>query len=100
MPDDDVAGLAHGFNVDGKQLFDFAVAVAGDQGDFADLLAGVDNVEKLCEVGGRGGRADFDADRVLDAAEVFDVGVVGLASAVADPDEVGGCCVVAAVAGG
>lgn len=54
LPDDDVAGLAHGFDVDGEQLFDFAVAVAGDQGNFADFLAGVDDVEELCQVGGGG----------------------------------------------
>lgn len=54
LPDDDVTGLAHGFDVDGEELFDFAVAVAGDQGDFADFFARVDDVEELGEVGGGG----------------------------------------------
>ena len=36
------------------------------------------------------GRAELDADRVLDVAEQLDVGAVELAGALADPDEVAG----------
>ena len=95
LPDDDVAACLDGADVRGQVLGDEAFAVAGDEGDFADFAAGVDDVEEGDEFGGEHGGADFDADGVFEAAEVFDVGAVELAGSVADPEEVGGGVVVA-----
>src|SRR5690606_10055159 len=67
---------------------DLGRAVARDEGDFADLAGGVEGAQQGHQVRDRGGRADLDADRVGDAAEVLDVCAVDLAGAVADPEEV------------
>lgn len=90
LPDDAAAvlGVLDGADVRGEQGGDFAGAVAGDEGDFAGLAGGVEGAEQGEEVLGGRGRADLDADGVGDAAEELDVGVVELARAVADPDEV------------
>lgn len=96
LPDDASAVLRvlDGADVLGEQLGDLAGAVAGDEGDFAGLAGRVEGAEQGEDVFGWGGGADLDADGVCDAAEELDVGVVELAGAVTDPDEVGGCVVV------
>lgn len=90
LPDDAAAvlGVLDGADVRGEQVGDLAGAVAGDEGDLAGLAGGVEGAQQSEEVLGGRGRADLDADRVGDAAEELDVGVVELARAVADPDEV------------
>jgi hypothetical protein len=99
LPDDDVAGVADRGDVGGQVLGDLVGAVARDEGHFADFVGGVEDVEEGGQVGGGHGRADFDTDRVVEAAEELDVGVGELAGAVADPQEVGGGVVVAGAAG-
>ena len=97
LPDDRAVmrRCLHGLDVPWEVCRDLVVAVAGDEDDLADLVGRVEDVEERDEVGRRHARADFDADRVRDAAEELDVRVGGLAGAVADPKEVGGCAVVA-----
>ena len=80
-------------------LGDLVGAVARDEGHLADFAGGVEDVEEGGQVGRGHGRADFDTDRVAEAAEELDVGVGELAGAVADPQEVGGGVVVAGVTG-
>lgn len=90
LPDDAAAvlGVLDGADVRGEEGGDFAGAVAGDEGDFAGLAGGVEGAEQGEEVLRWSSRADLDADWVGDAAEELDVGVVELARAITDPDEV------------
>ena len=91
LPDDAALVLAalDGADVVGQELAHLVGAVARDERDLAHLAARVQGAEQLQQVrDGRGG-PDLDADGVGDAAEELDVGVVDLAGAVADPDEVG-----------
>ena len=89
-----------GADVGGKAGSDLGGAVAGDEGDFADGAGGIDEVKEFNQFRGRQGGTDFDADGVGDASDVFDVGVLELAGAVADPEEVGGGVVVRFGGGG
>lgn len=90
LPDDAAAvlGVLDGADVLREEVADLGGAVARDEGDFAGLARGVEGAEEGEQVRGRGAGADLDADGVGDAAEELDVGVVDLARAVADPDEV------------
>mmetsp|Transcript_128601 Transcript_128601/g.333428 ORF Transcript_128601/g.333428 Transcript_128601/m.333428 type:complete len:309 (-) Transcript_128601:84-1010(-) len=78
----------------GQQLLHLAGAVAGDDHDPALFLVGVQNLQELLKFVVLHGGSNLDADRVGDAAEVFQVGPVDLASAIPDPDEVGAQVVV------
>lgn len=90
LPDDcaRVLGVLDGADVLGEEVADLAGAVAGDEGDFARFPVRVEGAEEVEDVGERGRGPDLDADGVGDAAEELDVGVVDLAGAVADPEEV------------
>ena len=73
----------------GRQpVADLAGAEAGDEREPARLVRRVELRGQRDRVVGRRGRAELDADRVLDVAEQLDVGAVELAGALADPDEV------------
>lgn len=95
LPDGEVAAGADGADVEGEEKADFLFAVAGDEGDFAGMAEGVDEVEEGDELS-RGERwTNFNANGVLDAPDVFNVGTCQLACAVANPEKVGGGVVVA-----
>ena len=64
------------------------VAEPADQRQSARLVLRVQDVDQAQQPIGLQRRATLETDRVLDAAAVFDVGVVGLARPVADPDHV------------
>src|SRR5262245_25180066 len=71
-----------------QMLADLFAAEARDQRQPARLVVGIENVDQLEQLVRLQRRATFQADRVLDAAEIFDMGVIELAGAVADPDHV------------
>ena len=79
-------------------LVDLVVAEAADQRQPARLVLGVEHVDQPEQLVGLERRPAFHADRILDAAAILDMGVVGLARAVADPEHVAGGAVP--VAGG
>ena len=94
-----IAALAlHRADELGKMLLDLVGAEAGDQRQPARLVVRIQHVDKADEFVGLERRAAFEADRVLDAAAEFDMGMVGLAGAVADPQHVARGCIP--VAGG
>ncbi|QTK78540.1 hypothetical protein AT6N2_C0675 [Agrobacterium tumefaciens] len=74
------------------------VAETADQGQTASLVRRVQRIDQLDQIVGRQRRTTLQADRVLDAAEIFDMRMVELTRAVADPDHVARCRVP--VAGG
>ena len=61
-----------------------------DQRQAARLVFRIEDVDQPDQFVGLERRAAFEADRVLDAAAEFDMGVIGLAGAVADPQHVAG----------
>ncbi|CAM3831476.1 hypothetical protein NOZE110980_16960 [Nocardioides zeicaulis] len=73
-----------------EAVADLVGAEAGHEGEPARGVVGVEARGVGQGVVGRGGGAELDADRVLDAREQLDVGAVELAGALADPHEVGG----------
>ena len=77
---------------------DLVGAEAGDQRQPARLVLRVEHLDQLQQLIGGQRRAAFQADRVLDAAEELDMGMVELAGAIADPDHMAGG--VVPVAGG
>ena len=91
LPDDGAGVLRvfDGADVCRQEGGDLAGAVTRDERDLAGLAVGVQGAQHGKQVSRRGGRADLHADGVGDAAEVFNVCVVDLACAVADPEEVG-----------
>ena len=69
-------------------IADLVGAEAVDQRQPSGLVVGIEDVDQLQQFVRLQRRAAFQADRVLDAAEIFDMAVVELAGAVADPDHV------------
>jgi hypothetical protein len=69
---------------------DVVGAHADDDVEASGNVIGVEAVDELDEFVGSDGGAGFESDGVGDAAEEFDVGAFGVASAVADPKHVGG----------
>ena len=74
----------------GQPVADLAGAEAGDEGEPARRVVGVEPRGVGERVVGRRRRAELDADRVLDLRQQLDVGAVELAGALTDPDEVRG----------
>ena len=70
---------------------DFRRAKPADQRQAARLIAAVQLVDQADQIIGLQRGAAFQANRVLDAAEIFDMGMVKLARAVANPEHVAGC---------
>src|SRR6516162_9336033 len=71
-----------------RQLFgDLVGAEPGNQRQPSRLVVGIEQVDQLDQLVRLHRRAAFQADRILDAAKIFDVSVVELPRAVADPDE-------------
>ena len=69
---------------------DLVGAEAGDQGQPACLVLRIEHLDQLEQAVDRGRGTAFQADRVPDAAEELDMGMIELARAVADPDHVAG----------
>lgn len=68
----------------------FFVAHAGDERETSGLVGGVQDVDELEQVIGFHIRAAFEAERVFDAAQEFDMRTVGLPRAFAYPQHMGG----------
>ncbi|ENN89244.1 hypothetical protein RHSP_51838 [Rhizobium freirei PRF 81] len=64
------------------------VAETADERQAAGLVLRVQNIDQVDEVVRLQRRTALEADRVLDAAEIFDMRVICLARAVADPEHV------------
>ena len=69
-------------------LADLVGAEAVDQRQPARLVVRVEHVDQLQQLVGLERRTALQPDRVLDAAEIFDMAVIELAGAIADPDHV------------
>src|SRR5436190_3207593 len=87
-PDHGAALALDGADHSRQMLADLLGAKARDQRQPARLVVGIEHVDELQQLVRLERRAAFQADRVLDAAEIFDMGVVELARTVADPDHV------------
>src|SRR6266850_793861 len=97
-PHHDTPFPLHGADQRREMIADLVGAEAVDQCQPPRLVVGVEDVDQLQQFVRLQRGAAFQADRVLDAAEIFDMAVVELAGAVADPDHVARGCVP--VAGG
>ena len=73
-----------------QQLADLVGADAADQRQPAGLVLRIEDVDQPQQLVRLWRRAAFEAERILDAAAELDMGVIGLAGAVADPDHVAG----------
>ncbi len=71
-----------------QMLADLVGAETADQREPARLVVRIENVDQPQQVVGFQRRTAFEPDRILDAARPFDMGVIVLAGAVADPDHV------------
>ena len=71
-------------------LADLLGAEAADQREAAGLVVRIEDIDQAQQIVGLERGAAFKADRILDAAGIFDVRVIVLARAVADPDHVAG----------
>ena len=89
-PDDIAAFLLHGADQLRQVVADLVGAEARDQRQPARLVLRVEQVDQLQQAVRRQRRTALQAERVLDAAAVLDMRVVGLAGTVADPDHVAG----------
>ena len=69
----------------GQMLLDPVGAEAVDEGQPAGFVVGVEDVDKSDQFIGFERRSAFEAHRILDAAAELDMGMIGLAGAVADP---------------
>ncbi len=78
---------------------DLVRAEAAVQGQAARLIVRVQGVDQAQQFVRLHGRADLHANRVLDAAHELDMGVVQLARALADPQQVRGAVVPVARGG-
>src|SRR6478672_6444342 len=83
-PDDDAPFPLHGADQRRQMVADLIRAEAVDQRQPAGLIVGIEDVDQLQEFVRLQRWAAFQADRVLDAAEIFDMAMVELAGAVAD----------------
>lgn len=99
LPDDHVARAADSVDVSGETGGNVGGAIARDQSHSPGLPVRVDGGQDRCEGSGCGAGADFDADRVGEAADEFEMGSAGGAGAVADPYEVGRGVIVASWTG-
>ena len=95
-PDHRFAFALHRADEIGEMRADLLRAEAADQRQAARFIGRIQDVDELDELGWLDARPALDADRILDAAQEFDMGVVRLARAVADPKEMARCRVVVA----
>ena len=73
-----------------QMLADLLGAEAADQRQPAGLVVRIEDVDEPQQLVGLERRAAFEAERIFDAAAEFDMGMIGLARAVADPQHVAG----------
>ena len=71
-------------------LADLVGAEAADQRQAAGFVVRIENVDQPQQVVGLERRPAFEPERILDAARKFDMRVVVLARAVADPEHMAG----------
>src|SRR5882672_9932258 len=87
-PDHDTAFALHRADQLRQVIGDLVGAEAVDQRQPSGLVVRIEHIDQLQQLVGLQRRAAFQADRILDAAEIFDMAVIELAGAVADPDHV------------
>lgn len=95
LPHGPVPACLHSADVCAQQRGDLVLAVARDERDLAGGPARVDQVEEGDKFVRREGRAHFDANRVFNATNVFDMCAAEVSCTVADPEEVGRRVIVA-----
>src|SRR5882757_2791481 len=84
-PDHDAPFPLHGADQRRQMIADLVGTKTVDQRQPSRLVVGVEDVDQLQKLVRLQRWAAFQADRVLDAAEIFDMAVIELAGAVADP---------------
>src|SRR5215813_7455094 len=86
-PYHDATLAVHGADQLRQVIGDLVSAKAGDQRQPSRLVVRIEDVNQLEQFIRLEREPAFQPDRVPDAAEIFDMGVVELARAVPDPDE-------------
>src|SRR5580704_7342563 len=87
-PDHDPAFALHGADQLRQMIADLVRTEAVDQGQASGLVVRIEHVDQPQQFVRLERRPAFQSDRILDAAEIFDMAVIELAGAVADPDHV------------
>ena len=89
-PHDDAALSFHRTHERRQVVEHFVGSETADKGQAARLVLGVELVDEPDQSVRRQGRSAFQPDGILDAPHVLDMGMVGLARAVPDPEHVAG----------
>jgi hypothetical protein len=76
-----------GMNESREKSFDTIFAKSGDERDSTRTIERIDSADEMNESVDVGGRTDFDTDWVVQSADVFDVSMIELTSAIANPEE-------------
>ncbi|GBF26933.1 hypothetical protein MnTg02_01977 [bacterium MnTg02] len=74
-----------------QMLFDMLRAKPANQRQSAWFIFGIEDIYKLHQFIRIQGRTAFHANRIVDAARIFHMGVIRLPGPVADPQEMTGC---------
>src|SRR3984893_8561807 len=90
-PDHHAAFALHGADQLRQGIADPVSPEAVDQGEAAGLVVRIEHIDQPQQFVALERGAAFQSDRVLDAAEIFDMAVIELAGAVADPDHMARC---------
>src|SRR5882672_9278880 len=85
-PDDHMTFALHGADQLRQMIADLVRTEAVDQREASGLIVRIEHVDQLQQFVRLERGAAVQADRILDAAELFDMAVIELAGAVADPD--------------
>mmetsp|Transcript_25676 Transcript_25676/g.45592 ORF Transcript_25676/g.45592 Transcript_25676/m.45592 type:complete len:345 (-) Transcript_25676:195-1229(-) len=93
-PNDFEPCIADGLDERRKGLEDLFRAKTRNQDDFTRLVLRIEGFDKFDQEFRSGSGTDFYTDGVVEATEVFNVGVLEAASAVTDPEHMSGCVVV------
>src|SRR5918992_1748971 len=90
-PHDMAALLFHRPDEQRQMAFHLVMAEAGDESEPSRLIGRVQDVDELQEFVGLETRPAFEAEGILYAPAVLDMGTVGMARAVADPQHMSRC---------
>ena len=89
-PHDRAPGALHGANERGQMIDDFVGAKAADQRQAPGLVVGIERIYQAQQIVGLQRGAALEADGVFHATAIFNVRMIELARAVADPDHMAG----------
>src|SRR6478735_11741502 len=90
-PDHHAAFALDGADQLRQMIADLFRAEAVDQGQSTGLVVRIEHLDQPQQFVALERGTAFQSDRILDAAEIFDVAVIELAGAVADPDHMARC---------